>query len=367
VCIAFVVALTNGYCEAMMHHVANVRPVVDIYSPPPDSKISPFDTLQSFEDRLWKMQSSWTDPPLQYAPVESIDEFLLEFQRCLAESIHPSSVLSRTVPAGSGATPVAGSRASGSDDPLGSGVSPGPGSGSSGVSPGSALPGTGDTAAAAAKVASEAAAAKSRMLLSDLKEAAAAAKVAREAAAAQAADQAAAKQAAKEEAKEEAKAAHDRQNMLDYMSKQARESELLLAALLDRRQGDAAQLAESVTAESICASDPLGQTALHHAVRLRYLNVVQILCRRMPTLVNTFTAVSAKPSHWSPLHVVADMAVGSDLDVVNSIGDCLIAAAGRRGLDAQTNKGATALMLAACRGHTHTLSSSCLRPGRMWL
>jgi hypothetical protein len=353
----FVIALTNGYCEAMMHHIADVRPVVDILSPPPGSTIEPFDWLQRMENRLWELRAIWKDPPLQYAPLVGFEKFREEFRLCLTELEHPKSRSSRE----SSAVAVAQAKAAGLAASRGTASGSRGGALGSGVSPGHRDDSTAAVVVKAKAAEEQAAAVKAAAGVKAAEEQAAAVKAAQEqAAAAKAAEeQAAAAKAAEEQAaaakaaEEQAAAGEAREELLGGILEQARACERFLAAILDRRQGDAAMLAESVAAECICAADPLGQTALHHAVRLRYFDVVQILCRRMPDLVNTFTNVDAKPSHWSPLHVVADMAVGSDLSVVNSIADCLIAVANQQALDGQTNKGATALMLSACRGHTH--------------
>lgn len=127
----------------------------------------------------------------------------------------------------------------------------------------------------------------------------------------------------------------------------------LLSALIEEDFDDALLLARNAPPETLAACDRQGQTALHHAVRLRQYDIAKVILERMPSLAGAYTYADGKPSHWTCLHVLADAPCGSAEAERHTTEMCklLLRHTERRTINGKNTKGATALMLAASRGH----------------
>ena len=107
---------------------------------------------------------------------------------------------------------------------------------------------------------------------------------------------------------------------LSLQSVRARQE--LLEAIVGKRHRDALRLAHMADDDVSLVVDGLGCTALHHAARAIYSDVVNILLKRAPTLANMVSHSTATPARWTALHCATnenrrkDNAVSEEQDEV---------------------------------------------------
>ena len=77
-------------------------------------------------------------------------------------------------------------------------------------------------------------------------------------------------------------------------------------ALLNDDEQEALRVLAHPGFTGLAVADLAGMTALHHAARGCYLQVVEQLRVREPSLAQVFTLASRTPGHWSALHCVSD-------------------------------------------------------------
>ena len=123
---------------------------------------------------------------------------------------------------------------------------------------------------------------------------------------------------------------------------------------MEGREEAAERFARILPVDVLQYRDRDGKSAIHHAATRLYVDVVRILLGRLPELSRHWTSALGKPAHWTALHCVADLPFSGrreDVEKSTEIAGRLLEAAPYTIVNGQTNRGATALMLAAARGN----------------
>lgn len=90
----------------------------------------------------------------------------------------------------------------------------------------------------------------------------------------------------------------------------------MIEAILNGDEEEALRVLAHPGFSGVTVSDPAGMTALHHAARGGYVQVVKELLHREPSLSQVFTSATRTPAHWLPLHCVSDAPSGGKNQVM---------------------------------------------------